>query len=136
MRVSRWAVVLLASALTTGVVGHAQAQNLTMKAAMRLKMDSAQVLLKAVVTGDYAAIARSADRLSRITDTEIASWQTPGRPEYTNQAMRFLMAVQTLRDAARSRDQRAAGTGYAALVSSCASCHATVTRTRVVRVLP
>ena len=136
MRACGWRFVPVVLVLLIGGTNEALAQNLSMKAAMRLKMTAAETLLRAVVTADYAAMARGADRLSRITDTEIASWQTPGRPEYTEQAMKFLTAVQTVKEAARSRDQRAAGNGYAALVASCASCHATVTRARVVRLAP
>jgi hypothetical protein len=103
-----------------------------MRTVMQQKLDGTQQLLRAVVLSDFAQIDRAAERLSRITDLEIGSWQTPGRPEYTRQAVEFISAVRGLREAAKRRDADAAGTHYSALVTSCVQCHAVVRRTRLV----
>ena len=111
--------------------GYSSAQNPTLKTAMRTKFLSAQPLLEAVVTADFAAIGRSADALNRISETEIASWQVDAQPEYRKQAMSFVLAVQGLRDAAAKRDVDAALVEYTELVSSCPRCHAHIRRSRV-----
>jgi hypothetical protein len=71
-----------------GVVTEAQAP--AMRTVMQHKLEDAQRLLRAVVMSDFVQIDRGAERLSRITDMEISSWQTPGQPEYTRQAVAFI----------------------------------------------
>ena len=116
--------------------GHSSAQNPTLKTAMRDKLVNSQALLRAVVTADYPTIIRSTDALSRISVTEIASWQVGAQPEYRNQAMQFVSAVQGLRHAAASKDIDAALTAYTALVSSCTRCHAHVRTARTISFEP
>ena len=125
-------LALLAAFVFASTAGYSSAQNPTLKTAMRTKLLSAQPLLKAVVAADFVAIGKSADALNRISETEIASWQVNPQPEYTKQAMSFLLAVQGLRDAAAKRDIDAALAEYTDLVSSCTRCHAHVRRSRVV----
>lgn len=120
-------ILLLAS-------GYSSAQNPTLRTAMREKLDNSRGLFEAVVTADYPAIARSASALSRISETEIASWQVGAAPEYTKQGVAFVSAVRDLREAAVNRDIDAALAGYTALVSSCTRCHALVRRGRAVRI--
>lgn len=96
----------------------------TMKSEMRVKLTHAQALLAAVVRRDFAAIDRAAERLSRISEMEISSWQArPAPPEYAEQGVQLLTAVQALRDAARDRNIVRAGEAYTALTSSCVTCH-------------
>ena len=128
-RLKAFALGMLLLALASG---HSSAQNPTLKTAMRDKLVNAQRLLEAVVAVDYVAIDRSAAALSRISETEIGSWQSGPQPEYLNQAMLFLSSVQGLREAAGKRDINAALTEYTGLVSSCARCHAHVRRSRVI----
>jgi hypothetical protein len=103
--------------------GPGSAQNPTMKTAMHDKLVNTQRLLESVVTADYAAIARSAEALSRISDTEMVSWQAAAQPEYVKQATFFVRSVQGLREAAASRDINRAMEEYTTLVSSCIRCH-------------
>lgn len=112
------------------------AQSPNLKAEMRAKLTNAQQLLGAVVTADYAGIDRYADRLSRISYTEIASWQSSSQPEYVRQAEAFLLSVKGLRDAAAQRNMASASAEYTALVSSCVQCHATVRQSRQVSLTP
>jgi cytochrome c556 len=111
--------------------GHSSAQNPTLKTAMRLKLTSSQPLLEAVVKADFAAITRSAEALSRISNTEIISWQSAAQTEYLKQATMFMLSVQGLGDAAANRDVEAALREYTNLVSSCTRCHAHVRRSQV-----
>jgi hypothetical protein len=124
--------LMLASALLIASGYSSSAQNPTLKTAMRGKLVNAQALLEAVVTADYAAIGHAADALSRISETEIASWQARPEPEYMKQATSFLLSVQGLRAAAAERDIHGALAEYTALVSSCTRCHTNVRSSRVV----
>jgi hypothetical protein len=116
--------------------GHSSAQNPTLRTAMRDKLVNTERLLEAVVTADYAAIGRSVDALSQISETEIASWQVGAHPEYRKQAMQFVSSVQALHEAAATKDLDAVLAGYTALVSSCTRCHAHVRRMRTVSFEP
>jgi hypothetical protein len=112
--------------------GFSSAQNPTLKTAMRDKLVNAQRLLEGVVTGDYAAIDRGANALSRISETEITSWHAGAPPDYRKQAMLFVSSVQGLHEAAAKRDINAALAAYTTLVSSCTRCHAYVRGSQVV----
>jgi cytochrome c556 len=104
------------------------AQNRPLQTAMREKLANAQGLLGVIVRGDFDAIVRYGDRLSWITETEIASWQTAATPDYVKQATVFLLSVQGLRDAAKKRDLEDVAQEYSTMVSSCIRCH-TIVRT-------
>jgi hypothetical protein len=96
----------------------------TMRSEMRAKLTNAQILLAAVVTRDFRTIDTVAERLSRISEMEIASWQArPAPPQYTQQGVEFLSAVQDLRQAAQARDIAKAGAAFTKLTSSCVTCH-------------
>jgi cytochrome c553 len=112
------------------------AQSPTLKTAMREKLVNTQQLLEAVVTADYGGIERYAERLSRISYTEIASWQSAQEPEYVKQATAFLLSVKGLREAAASRSIESATSEYTALVSSCIQCHKRARKSRVVSLTP
>jgi hypothetical protein len=91
--------------------------------AMRDKLSHTQQLLEAIVTADFPAIDRHAERLSRISYAEIGSWQANAQPDYVQQAVLFLSSVQGLREAAAKRNGDLALQEYTALVSSCVRCH-------------
>ena len=96
----------------------------TMKSEMRAKLTNAQILLAAVVTRDFRTIDTVAERLSRISEMEVGSWQAqPAPPQYTQQGVEFLSAVQDLRQAAQARDIAKAGAAFTRLTSSCVTCH-------------
>ena len=111
-------IALLAVVAVRPASGDARMQEI-----MRNKLSNTQVLLKAIVTSNFKEIDRAAGALRRISEMEIVFWQTPPRPEYTDQAMMFLLSVQDLREAAARHDMAAAGDAYAALVSTCVHCH-------------
>ncbi len=123
--------VLALGIMVTLATGHSSAQNPTLKTAMRDKLVNSQGLLQAMVTADYAAIGRLTNALSRISETEIASWQVGAQPEYRAQAMQFISSVEGLRQAAATRDLDGTLTEYTALVSSCTRCHAHVRTSRL-----
>ena len=113
--------------------GHAPAQNPTLKTLMRAKLFNSQRLLESLATGDFAAVQRDADALSRITEKEIVSWQLGVQPEYAKQATFFVLSVRGLQEAAANRNIDAALHEYTALISSCIHCHAHVRRIKTVR---
>jgi hypothetical protein len=90
---------------------------------MRDKLSHTQQLLEAIVTADFPAVDRHAERLSRISYAEIASWQANAQPDYVQQAVLFLSSVQGLREAAAKRNGDLALQEYTALISSCVRCH-------------
>lgn len=118
--------VLIGIVLVTLGVSTPSGQGTVVQRAMQDKLAAAQALLGAIVQADFPAIARSVDRLSWISDAEIASWQTAARPDYVRQATVFLLAVEGLREAAETRDIEAATVEYGTLVSSCIRCHTSV----------
>jgi hypothetical protein len=123
--------VVLACALTI-LEPRSSAQPPTLKAAMRDKVDNAQRLLEPIVRADFGLVERYAERLSRISDAEIFSWQARPEAEYVRQATSFLEAVQGLKVAATARDADRAASEYAAMISSCVRCHRYVRRARTV----
>ena len=106
------------------------AQTPIMKLVMRDKLANAQQLLGFVVRADYGGISRSAEQLSRISETEIASWQAVNQPQYFQQATRFLLSVKGLREAAAKQDSAEAAQEYITLVSTCVECHTFVRGTQ------
>ena len=121
----RRTIVIVAAALALGVTSPA-AQSPTLATAMRQKLANAQGLLEPIVKADFPLIARYAESLSRISETEIASWQTLAQPEYVEQATVFLLSVKGLREAAAARNMDAVASEYGRLISSCIKCHAYV----------
>jgi hypothetical protein len=105
--------------------------DLRMRAIMHTKLSNTQVLLKAIVTADYKEIDRAAAALTRISETEIASWQNPPKREYTDQAMFFMTSVDDLREASRKRDIEGVGGAYTNLIATCVHCHTYVRDARV-----
>jgi hypothetical protein len=128
--------MVLAGVVLTIVAADSSAQTPGLKTLMREKLGNAQQLLEAVIAADHQAIGRYADRLSWISETEIASWQTVAQPEYVRQATIFLTAVKGLREASTARNTAAATTEFTSLVSSCVQCHTYVRGSRVAALLP
>jgi hypothetical protein len=116
---------MAAAALALGVTSPA-AQSPAFAKAMRQKLANAQGLLEPIVKADFGLIARYAESLSRISETEIASWQTVAQPEYVEQATVFLLSVKGLREAAAAGNMDAVTSEYGRLISSCVKCHAYV----------
>lgn len=132
---TQWNVLVVGLVAVLGSAGPS-AQSPTLKTEMREKLTNAQQLLGAVVTADYAGIDRYAERLSRISYTEVSSWQSAAQPDYVRQAELFLLSVKGLREAAASRDMASASAQYTTMVSSCVQCHANVRRSRAVSLSP
>lgn len=73
--------------------------------------------------GDFATIDRYAERLGRLTFTEVASWQSSPNADYVRNANAFVKGVQTLRERSAKLDLDGATDAYLSIVSSCAQCH-------------
>lgn len=115
--------MLALGALIVLASGDLPAQSPTLQQAMRQKLANAQGLLEAVVKADYPAVARFTESLARISETEVASWQTVRDRDYVAQASLFLLSVKGLREAAAEEDAYAVALEYTTLVSSCVRCH-------------
>lgn len=121
-------------AIAAASVSMAQSPSLT--AVMSEKAENAQRLVRPLVTDDFAGVDYFAERLARLTITEVASWQARPEPQYLELANRFVGAVQQLRNASRDRDTDRATTAYADLLSSCAGCHRQVRAARAITLTP
>ena len=117
------AAAALVLALLLLVQAPIQAQGPALQDAMQEKLTGAEALFESLLQGDFAGIGQAAEALSRIDNAEIASWQAEARPEYTEGAARFLLAVDGLRTAAAERDIDAALREYTAMVTACTRCH-------------
>jgi hypothetical protein len=122
----------LAAVLLLGSLNAAFAQAPTLPTVMNEKAENAQRILRPLVIGDFATVDRYAERLARLTYTEIASWQARPDSDYIRQANAFVKGVQDLREAARRRDLEQASTAYTALIDSCVQCHRQVRGARAV----
>lgn len=117
------ATIIVAVAGVTLAVAHVMAQVPPLTRVMNEKADNAQRMLRPLVIADFAAADRYAERLGRLTYTEVASWQGSADTDYLAQATAFVRAVQDLRTAFRQQDVSEASLAYAALIDSCVRCH-------------
>jgi hypothetical protein len=108
----------------------------TLRTAMREKLANTQQLLEAVVTANYAEMTRYSELLSRISYTEIASWQAVAQPDYVRHATQFLASVKGVSDAASRRNADEAAREYTTLVGTCVGCHAYVRNARTASLAP
>ena len=95
---------------------------------MKLKLDSAQAVLRALVTEDYPALERSANQLGALTKRP--EWGVLTTPEYARHSAEFLRESANLSASARAGDLNGAALDYAALTFKCVQCHRHVKGTR------
>jgi hypothetical protein len=116
--------ILALTALVTALGAAApSAQSPTLKSVMRAKAEDAEQLLRPLIAADFVALERSVERLSRLTYTEVGSWQARPDAAYLHQARLLVRGLQTLREGARGRNIDKAADGYTAVVSACVGCH-------------
>jgi hypothetical protein len=122
-------MTIVLAALAGGNAGPG-AQLPPLKAVMQEKADNAERLLRPLVLGDVIGIERYAQRLGRVTYTEVASWQSRPEPAYVEQAHAYVEAVQDLLEASEARNVRQASAAYSRLIASCVNCHQLVRAAR------
>jgi hypothetical protein len=88
---------------------------------MRLKLDHAQAVLRALALEDYAGLERAATELGALTKS--ASWGVLKTPEYRRHSADFLRETDNLAAAARAGDLNGATLDYAAMTVRCVQCH-------------
>lgn len=133
---SRPAMMVMAATLLATGHAYSTAQLPSLTTVMQAKAGNAQGLLRPLVLGDFAGVDLYAERLGRLTYTEVASWQVRPETGYLKQANAFVEAVQDLREAARLRDLQRATGAYARLISSCANCHQLASVVRTISLTP
>jgi cytochrome c556 len=129
---TRWTyrvVFLLAVTLLLAQPHVGAAQTQQTNRVMRQKLAESQLLLGALVTSDWRALASHSQALQMLTMQP--GWDVLRLPEFHNYTTAFQKAIQAVADAAGTRDQRNALTAYNALVSSCVECHRYVARARI-----
>lgn len=126
---NRWLMATLVVSLTlvgaagAGRAGSAEsaAQPSQLPQVMRLKLDHAQAVLRALALEDYAALEKAATELGALTRT--ASWGVLKTPEYRRHSEDFLRETDNLAAAARAGDLNGATLDYAAMTVRCVQCH-------------
>ena len=96
--------MLMTGALVMSLSMASSAQSPTLRTVMREKVENAERLLEPLVKGDFAELDKYVERLSRITYTEIGSWQRRPEGEYMRNATSFLNAMQGLKAAVRAKN--------------------------------
>lgn len=126
-RMGQVAGATLAAILIAAPLGAQTAQTQQL---MREKLTRSSALLGALVTSNWATLARESRELDAVTRKP--GWEVLQFPEYARDTRAFNQAVQALIDASGSRDQAVALKAYTAVVSSCVECHRNVARRRIV----
>lgn len=126
---NRWLLATLVA--TTSLVGvaaagrasaaGAPAQPSQLPQVMRLKLDHAQAVLRALALEDYPALEKAAAELGALTKS--ASWGVLKTPEYRRHSADFLRETDNLAASARAGDLNGATLDYAALTVRCVQCH-------------
>ena len=133
-RATGWlmASLIITGALVDVTVSHAPAaaavQPSPLPQVMRLKLDAAQAVLRALVIEDFPALERSANQLGTLTKSP--EWGMLKTPEYARLSAEFLRETANLAASARAGDLNAAALDYAALTFKCVQCHRHVKGTR------
>jgi hypothetical protein len=116
----------LAIACTTAATaapGGAPVQAVPLASVMNAKVSAAEQLLRPVVIGDFAEVARQTARLRDLTRAAMAAWQENPDDRYLQQATALVQSIQEMRDGVRMRDAERVSVGYAAMLSACVQCH-------------
>jgi hypothetical protein len=121
------AMLLVLGSATTEVAS----QTVPLKQLMRQKLVQSEKLLEAVVTSNWAELARRSRTLEELTNEP--AWMALKTPEYVRQSSAFMEAAHDLADAADRRDQEATPVAYLSLTLSCVRCHQYVARARIAR---
>ena len=119
------AILLVLGSATTEVAS----QTVPLKQLMRQKLVQSEKLLEAVVTSNWAELARRSRTLEELTNEP--AWMALKTPEYVRQSSAFMEAAHDLMDAADRRDQEATPVAYLSLTLSCVRCHQYVARARI-----
>lgn len=121
-------ILLVLGSVTTEVAS----QTVRLKQVMREKLAQSEKLLEAVVTSNWAELARRSQTLEELTNDP--AWMALKTPEYVRQSSAFAQAAHDLLEAAGRRDQEAAPLAYLSLTLSCVRCHQYIARARIARV--
>ena len=118
------------SVLVLGVgASETASQTVELKQVMHRKLAEFEKLLGALVTSDWAELARRGRTLEELTSAP--AWQALKTPEYVRQSATFVQATRDLVDAADRHDEEAAPVAYLAVTLSCVRCHQYVARMRM-----
>lgn len=107
---------------TGGAAGSAQrGQPVPLPQLMRVKLEHAEGILRALVTEDFAALERHAAQMGDLAKQP--EWGVLKTPEYLRHSADFLSAADALAASARARDLNGATLDYARLTIQCVQCH-------------
>lgn len=120
------AVFLVGAFLLLSVPG--DAQSLSRREFMRLKLEHSQKILEGLVTEDYEVMAQHAQKLSLLSLD--ASWQVLQTTEYAQESVEFRRAADALTAAAKRKNPDSAALAYVNVTMKCVQCHRYLRDTR------
>ncbi len=98
---------------------------------MREKLAHAEKVLEALMTSNFAQLARESNAL--VDATKAPGWTVLKTSDYARYSAGFLRASEDLREAATKRDSDAAAISYVSLTLSCYQCHRYMKGARIAR---
>jgi hypothetical protein len=98
---------------------------------MKVKLRHAEKVLEGLATEDYELIVKNSQAMSLLCEDEM--WAVLQTPEYRERSREFRRSVDSITEAARSKNLEAAALSYVDSTMKCVSCHKYVRKTRAGR---
>jgi hypothetical protein len=114
-----WAVALTA-ALAVGA-SFADEKKPKKPTVMQRKLQNAQLVLEGLAKADFEKIGKGADGL--LVCVRDASWRAVKAPKYELYSNEFLRHIETLKKAAKKKNNDAAALAYVEMTLTCVKCH-------------
>ena len=95
---------------------------------MKVKLRHAEKVLEGLATEDYELIVKNSQAMSLLCEDEM--WAVLQTPEYRERSREFRRSVDSITEAARSKNLEAAALSYVDSTMKCVSCHKYVRKTR------
>ena len=113
------ALALLIAAVFVG--DGVASQESSLESIMQRKLDYAHVVLEALITEDWEALAEGAANLTALSNQ--ANWFVLNTSEYTERSAAFRRAVAEIASSAEEKNQEGAALGYVEMTLTCVKCH-------------
>ena len=123
-------LLVLAMGLAASIVSTARAED-DLPAFMKVKLRHAEKVLEGLATEDYELIVKNSQAISLLCEDEM--WAVLQTPEYRERSREFRRSVDSITEAARSKNLEAAALSYVDSTMKCVSCHKYVRKTRSAR---
>ena len=98
---------------------------------MKVKLRHAEKVLEGLAKEDYELIVKNSQAISLLCEDEM--WSVLQTPEYRERSREFRRSVDSITEAARSKNLEAAALSYVDSTMKCVSCHKYVRKARSAR---